>query len=227
MLLLRTMVAVLLASALPGCASRPVAPPPVPRASPPVATTPAQPPAPQPGTQPGTQIGSTASGGRITLNDGPPAAAAVVDSTPSEDALAVLRTIPEPLGDGARTDRSGVPVPAPTRSLGDPAGARPSAALPESPGAGTAPSSAPAAPAVPPDSCWRVQVLAPPEADRADRMAEAARSQLLVPFVVEREDGLFKVRSRDCLAPLVANDLRRRAIESGFEGAFRFPAKPR
>jgi len=77
------------------------------------------------------------------------------------------------------------------------------------------------------DSCWRVQVAAPPERDRAERMVEAARSQLLLPFVIEQEGGLFKVRMRDCLPAAAANDLRRRAVESGFAGAFRFLAKPR
>jgi hypothetical protein len=58
-------------------------------------------------------------------------------------------------------------------------------------------------------------------------MAEVARSQLLLPFVIERESGLFKVRVRECLSAAAASDLRRRAVESGFAGAFRFHAKPR
>jgi len=212
---------------LTGCAARPVVAPPVARPAPPVATqsTPVPP--------PGTPVGTTASGGVITTNPTPPAVPAVVDSTPSEEALAVLKTIPEPLGRSGNPDSVGVPVPSPTQPLGEREGARASAALPESVSAPpsapppAAPDVAPAGPPSSPDSCWRVQVLAPPERDRADRMAEAARSQLLIPFVIERDGGLFKVRTRDCMSGAAANDLRRRAVESGFTGAFRFRAKRR
>jgi hypothetical protein len=48
----------------------------------------------------------------------------------------------------------------------------------------------------------------------------AAQSLLLVPMVIEREKGLWKVRTRDCQSREAADALRRRAIESGFEGAF-------
>lgn len=223
---------------LVGCAARPVVAPPVARPAPPVA--PAAPIAPAPAEStpvpaPGTPVGTTASGGVITTNPTSPPTPAVVDSTPSEEALAVLQTIPEPLGKSGDPDSVRVPVPAPTAPLGG--GARQTPALPESlnappslPSATTTPSSPPTAAgpqAGGPDSCWRVQVLAPPERDRADRMLEAARSQLLVPFVIEREGGLFKVRTRDCLTAGAANDLRRRAVESGFTGAFRFKARPR
>jgi hypothetical protein len=212
-----------------GCATMP---PPARQPAPPAASTPTPPGPAAPG--PGGQVGTTASGGSITINHRPPMAA-VVDSTPSEDALAVLHTIPEPLGgsraEGAPADTAGVPVPAPTQPLGE----RPIEALPESlaapaarPPAASAPAAGAAAPAaVPADSCWRVQVKAPPERERAARLVEAASSQLLVPFVIEREGGLYKVRTRDCLTAVAANDLRRRAEEVGFAGAFRFRAKPR
>lgn len=220
-------------ASLVGCAVRPVVAPPAARPAPPVATPPAPESSPVP--TPGTPVGSTASGGVITTNPLPPVPA-VVDSAPSEEALAVLRTIPEPLGKSADPDSVRVPVPSPTQPLGDREGSRATAALPETltappsspPPATAAPASPrPGTPSVSPDSCWRVQVLAPPERDRADRMAEAARSQLLVPFAVEREGGLFKVRTRECMSAAAANDLRRRAVESGFTGAFRFRAKPR
>ena len=223
-------IVVAIGVSLAGCAVRPVVAPPVARPAPPVATPPESAPAPTPG----TTVGTTASGGVITTNPPAPVAPAGVDSTPSEEALAVLRTIPEPLGKSGNLDSVRVPVPSPTQPLGDREGARATAALPESVSAPpTSPPraapgvAAPAAPTSSPDSCWRVQVLAPPERDRADRMAEAARSQLLIPFVIERESGLFKVRTRDCMSGAAANDLRRRAMESGFTGAFRFRAKPR
>lgn len=215
-----------------GCAMVP--PRPVPRPAPPAASAPA-PPASDPAVpvpQMGAQVGTTASGGSITVRQTP----AVVDSTPSEDAVAVLRTIPEPLGgeardEGASPDTAGVPVPAPTQPLGDRPGARPIQALPESlvaPPARPPAAVAPAGPApVSADSCWRIQVMAPPERERAERLLEAASSQLRVPFVIEREGGLHKVRTRDCLTAVAANDLRRRAAEVGFPGAFRFRAKPR
>jgi hypothetical protein len=228
------LVAALLAS-LAGCATLPAPRPPAGRSAPPVAATPAPPPENPP---PGTPVGTTASGGSITTHQGPAPVPAVVDSTPSEDALAVLRTIPDPLGANGLPDTVGVPVPAPTQPLGDRPGARGTAALPESLAApsqpppsvgapGASPGTAPGVATVRADSCWRVQVAAPPERDRAERMVEVARSQLLLPFVIEREGGLFKVRVRDCLSAATANDLRRRAVESGFAGAFRFQAKPR
>lgn len=224
---------------LAGCASAPP-PTPAPRTPPPAASGP-------PATSgPGTQVGTTASGGTISVHTTP--GVAVGDSTPSPDALAVLHTIPEPLG-GPSSESTTVPVPAPTEALGQRprASAAPDAASPPakagaagsaaggavggaavggaSAGAAGA-SSAKASPAASPDSCWRVQVLAPPEKDRADRMAQAAESQLGVPFVVEREGELYKVRTRDCLTSNAATSLKNRAIADGFDGSFRF-LKPR
>ena len=217
---------VALLASLDGCAARPVAAPPAPRPAPPAATAPAARPAENPPS--GTQVGTTASGGSITIRQAPAPVTSVVDSTPSEEALAVLRTIPEPLGATDPPDTVRVPVPEPTQPLGDRPGRRPISAPPESLAAPIVPpQDATAAATVPADSCWRVQILAPPERERADRMAGAARSQLLLPFVIEHEGGLFKVRVRDCLSAAAANDVRRRAVQSGFEGAFRFHAKPR
>jgi cell division septation protein DedD len=219
---------------LAGCATVPP-PAPVPRPEPPAPAAPASSPESAPT---GTQVGTTASGGTITTHQAQAVAPAAVDSLPSRDALAVLSTIPEPLGASESSDSAGVPVPTPTQPLGDPSGTRATAALPETLAApNPAPTSAPpgAAPAAgvstgagaAADSCWRVQVAAPPEQDRAQRLVDAARSQLLLPFVIEGEGGLFKVRVRDCLSADAANDLRRRALASGFAGAFRFHAKPR
>jgi hypothetical protein len=245
-----------------GCATQPPPAPPVVHTPPPT-VTPQAPPVSAPAE--GIPVGTTASGGTIRVNPPPPsptaASSAVIDSTPSPDALAVLSTIPEPLGrpsdrsvattapvepapasapadttaaaptdsaSSAPTDSAGVPVPEPTRPLGDRPGSLASAALPDSvaaPAASTPPSSAPPAAPVSPDSCWRVQVAAPPERERAERLAEAARSQLVIAVVVERESGLYKVRSKDCLTAVAADDLKRRAIATGFDGAFRFLRK--
>jgi hypothetical protein len=197
---------------------------------------------------PGARVGTTASGGSITVTS-----PAVVDTTPSADALAVLHTIQEPLGgagqegDGAALDSLGraagvpdsadVPVPAETRPLGDRPGAKvtpadsAAAAGPPPTGSGAPASVAPAGSAgatagAPPDSCWRIQVAAPPEPDRARSLRDAAQSQLLVAMVIEVEKGLQKVRSRDCMGADAAERLKQRAIAAGFAGAFRFRPAP-
>jgi hypothetical protein len=71
-----------------------------------------------------------------------------------------------------------------------------------------------------PDSCWRIQIAAPTEKDEATLKRQAAESVLLVPFVIEQEKTRYKVRSRECLSRDVADKLRRRALQSGFDGAF-------
>lgn len=144
------------------------------------------------------------------------AAAGVVDSLPGLDAQRVLDAIPEPLAPGERVPPpdSGasaggaeIPTPAPTRAMG------------EAPGA-PAVEEAPPAAASAPDTCWRVQVGAPATAEEAEQRRKAAESQLVVPFVVETDRGLFKVRTRDCVGRAAALALRDRAIDSGFAGAF-------
>ena len=267
----RALAAILATALCSGCATLPPAPPA--HTPPPAPAVQTPPTAVQPSTgaaDGGIPVGTTASGGTIRVHV-PPAAPAAIDSTPSREALAVLNSIPEPLGrpsdrpnvagavpadraparapldtaarapaatavaaptgsaSSAPTDSAGVPVPEPTRPLGDRPGALSSAALPESL---AAPAAAPPASATPPptapvspDSCWRVQVAAPPERERADRLADAARSQLVIAMVVEHEGGLYKVRAKDCLTAVAADDLKRRAIATGFDGAFRFLRK--
>jgi hypothetical protein len=217
---------------LAGCATTP-APAPAAHTPPPAAGAPPA--------HAGTPVGTTASGGSISVNVPDSLAAAVVDSTPSADALAVLGTIPDPLG-RPTSENAAAPVPAPTPVLGDrpPATASPDAGTASggaaaggaaaggaAAGGAAAGAGAPAATkSAASDSCWRVQVLAPPEKEHADRMAEAAQSQLGVPFVVEKEGGLYKVRTRDCLTPNASQALKNRAIADGFDGSFRF-LKPR
>src|SRR5262249_36565699 len=93
------------------------------------------------------------------------------------------------------------------------------------PPGGTAPAGG-NAPTVSPDSCWRVQIGTRPDRARADQLAEAARSLLLLPVGVEHEAKLSKGRTPDCSPPAAAEELRRRAAASGFPGAFRFRKKP-
>jgi hypothetical protein len=209
---------------LAGCATAPATPPTT-HQPPPAASAPSSGPA-----QTGTRVGSTASGGAISVNS--PSAAAVVDSTPSPDALAVLNTIADPLGRPTAPESAAVPIPAPTEPLGD--RSRATATIPDSPAVPPAasqaagPAAAAAAPVAAtatttaPDSCWRVQVAAPPDRERAEGMARAAQSQLGAPFVVEHEGGLYKVRTRDCLAAAPATAMRDRAVAVGFDGSFRF-----
>jgi len=209
---------------LAGCANVPPAAPPAPRG--PAASSAAATPAP---------------------------AAAVVDNSPSREALEVLATIPEPLETGDRTPAppaapgapatpgvsaadtvsADVPVPTPTPVLGE----RP---VPEvlAPTDTTAQPVAPAPPAMtgspgttgaqvrtPADACWRVQIAAPADRRKAEGYLEAGRSQLAVPLVIEKEKGLFKVRTRECMDGASADRLRRRALEAGFAGVFRFRGK--
>jgi len=197
---------------LAGCATSP-APPPAARQAPPAASA--------SGPDAGTRVGSTASGGSIVVHETP--APAVADSTPSPEALEVLGTIPEPLGGRSAPESTEVPVPSPTEPLGD--RSRATTTLPDapaSPPAAPPPAVAPAAAASSSDSCWRVQVAAPPDRERAHRMAQVAQSQLGVPFVIEHEGGLDKVRTRDCFSAGTAAALRNRAVASGFDGSFRF-----
>ena len=71
-----------------------------------------------------------------------------------------------------------------------------------------------------PDTCWRVQFGAPFDRLKAKTLRDAAESQLVVPVIVDREGGRFKVRTRDCLERAIAERLRDRAVTAGFAGAF-------
>ncbi len=140
-------------------------------------------------------------------------------ATPAKPAEPVVQVAPEAAFD-TRTEvpASGdVPVPAPTRPLGAPTVAPPVAPPVAAPV--VAPVAPPAASA-PPDTCWRVQVAAPADRAKGKSMRDAAESLLLVPMIVDREGGRFKVRSRDCLSRTAAESLRDRAVASGFKGVF-------
>jgi hypothetical protein len=126
---------------------------------------------------------------------------------------------------GAPHDTSAVPVPEPREPLGDLSPAPDVAPVdpPADPAGATSPP--PAAPAAS-DSCWGVQVAAPPESAKAEAMRAAAQSLLLVEMKIELSGGRRRVRTRDCLTREAADQLRRRAVESGFAGAFRVGPPP-
>jgi len=176
-------------------------------------------------------------------------AAAVVDSGPSPEAIEVLDSIREPLRPEERTPApaaSGeVPVPSETVPLGDrpgpdpvdslavtgpvspdtsralqsllPPGSSPAPGSGAAPGAGDPGGTAPPAHTGP---CWRVQLGAPDNAEEAEQVRAAAVSLLIVHATVEKEGGLFKVRTAECLDRDSAARLRERAVSSGFDGAF-------
>src|SRR5262249_19136974 len=76
--------------------------------------------------------------------------------------------------------------------------------------------------AAPADSCWRVQVVAVPEAARAASLRDAAQSQLWTTMGIETEKKLHKIRTQDCMSGAAAERLKQRAVAAGFKGAFRF-----
>jgi hypothetical protein len=242
---------------LVSCAPAPQGPAslPAPPAATPAATTPAVPATPKPVV----------------------ASPAAPDTVPSPAALAVLASIPEPLGDTPRgkkgkdapgtpppapkpvsipapaemadslqsgevsapsdapakpvaatntSDTASIPVPAPTRALGQDAPALPPTPAAPAPPAAEPPAT-PAQPAAEPiesaaaaDTCWRVQVGAPSVRAKAARLRAAAESQLLMRMVVEHERGLWKVRTQDCVNRTTAESLKARALASGFQGVF-------
>ena len=140
-----------------------------------------------------------------------------------------------------------IPVPAPTPKLGDivnpgldpardttTAGTDSVGATPElpKPAVQVTPPAAPArvpppTATTPPPGCWRVQILAPKEKAEANRKRSAAESILLVPMVIERDGGLYKIRTRECFTRATADIVRGRAVASGFAGAFPFEGAKR
>jgi len=218
----------------------------------PVSPMPGTKPEPRPSPAAPTNVGTTASGGNIASNGTAPAVTDSLPSADAQAVLATIPeplkpeervappargTMPPPAAAASAPDTasvadstaapgeegaSDVPVPAPVQPLGDrQGGAGREPVIPDSVLVPTKPAAPPATATG--DSCWRVQLGAPPEKDKAESLKAAAESQLLVAIVIEQEKGRYKVRTRDCLASAAAADqLKRRAIVSGFEGAFRF-----
>jgi len=216
---------------LAGCASLAPVGSPAPGPAPAVTGTPAAAvPVPVPAAAPGAIDSTTVSpdGQRVLdsipepLAAGervPPPAAGLEMAAPAASYDSLRLATPPPT-DGP----DAVPVPAPTQPLGDSPGSIERSRAADSAAAAAA-ATAPAAPAAPSkavsDTCWRVQVAAPAEQERAQSLRAAAESQLMVPFVVERDQGLWKVRSAGCLDGARSESLRRRADLAGFAGVFR------
>lgn len=157
-------------------------------------------------------------------------------STPLSSTRATPRNAPvrapeaayDTLRVGSEADTAGVPVPSPTQPLGSAPG--PTLTMPDTlPPPVSAPAVVePVKPVVTPPSpaprpgepCWRLQVAAPAEKPKAESRRDAAQSLLTVPFTIEFEKGLYKVRTRDCLTRDAGDALKRRAADSGFEGVF-------
>jgi hypothetical protein len=150
---------------------------------------------------------------RVQLQTGEAGAVPVPAPTPVAAAPVVTFAPPE------STSRAAPPAPAPASAAPGttapepaPPAATPSAAPAAAAGTGaTAPSSGP---------CWRVQVAAPATRAEAESRLEAAQSLLVVPMAIVPEKGLFKVRTSDCMTRETADSVKRRALDSGFDGSF-------
>jgi peptidoglycan lytic transglycosylase len=122
-----------------------------------------------------------------------------------------LASIPDPVPGGASSQ--GKAPPAPERPAADPPAARPAAE-------GAAVASVPE----PGDGrrwIWRVQLFASPDLAQADRIAKEASARFAVPYVIEFEGALYKVRLGSFETEALAQTLRERAVQEGFPGAFR------
>lgn len=142
-----------------------------------------------------------------------PADSAMVAPTDSATVGRVDSTAMAP----AESTGTGVPVPEPTLPIGERPGEA-GQALPESALVPSAPAGR--ANAARPDTCWRLQIGAPPEQAKAEALQGVASSQMLTPFVIELEKKRYKVRTRDCMDRAAVDALRARAERSGFKGVF-------
>jgi hypothetical protein len=126
-------------------------------------------------------------------------------------------TAPSPRDSARASEGSGdVPVPAPTQPVTVPSS--PTLVMPDTlPPVRTTPTlDAPTSAA----GSWCVQVAAPEERAKAESRRDAAQSLLLLPFVIETELGLHKVRTRDGWTREAADAIKQRALGCGFEGVF-------
>jgi len=130
----------------------------------------------------------------------PVAAAPVVTFAPPESTSRAAPAAPAATSDAPTTT---APGPA--------ASATPPPAAPVAAAGTSAPASGP---------CWRVQVAAPATRAEAESRLEAAQSLLVVPMTIVPEKGLFKVRTSECMTREVADSVKRRAVDSGFDGSF-------
>lgn len=144
-----------------------------------------------------------------TLRAGTPAADTVLSTAPGDSVSVPVPSPTQPLGNN----------PAPALAMPDTLPPPPPAALPIADPVRPVGTPAPAAPG-PHEPCWRLQIAAPEEKLKAESRRSAGESLLLVPFAIEFEKGLYKVRTRDCMTRVAADALKRRAADSGFEGVF-------
>jgi rare lipoprotein A len=68
---------------------------------------------------------------------------------------------------------------------------------------------------------WRVQIFASPDRAQAERTAREASERLGQPYVLDRENSLYKVRLGAFASESEAEPLKRRAVIEGYSGAFR------
>ena len=136
---------------------------------------------------------------RVQLQDGNPSAP-VPAPTPVSTAPAVTFAPPESAAGAAPTTSSTPPPPSAAPAVGTGA---------------AAPSTSPAS-----GTCWRVQVAAPETREEAEAKLAAAQSLLVVKMAITPEKGRYKVRTAECMTRDVADTMKRRAQESGFDGAF-------
>jgi cell division septation protein DedD len=163
---------------------------------------------------PGTTVSGTPSGSSgAPAQDTQPGISPPVTATPDSGASA------------ADTVQADVPVPEKTQPLGE----RPGGNVPAITDSMMRPRTPPPAPeaVAKSDTCWRVQIAARKDKTTAENLRNAAHSQLMLNFVVDREGGMYKVRSRDCMVRSQADAVRTRAVQSGFKGTFLSPVAPK
>jgi hypothetical protein len=233
----RAAVAALLPLLLPGCAGRMPAPAPAPAVAAPAPAPAAPAPSPAPPTSAGGPrrfVPADSLPSREALdvlatipepvNGAAPPSNAVVAPAPRPAPVPAPPSMPVPRPATPPSPQASAPqvaTPASERAVRDTlARAAPPPATGRSPVVLPPPPSPPPPPPPPPDTCWRVQFAAPSERVRAEALRDAAQSLLVTPVVIELEASRWKVRTRDCLARLAAESLRRRALDSGLAGAF-------
>ncbi len=141
----------------------------------------------------------------------PVTAAPVVSFAPPESTARVVPLASAP-------SASAPPAAPPATSA--PATSAPMTAAPAAPSAAAATTATGTTPPPPQGPCWHVQVAAPATREEAESRLEVAQSLLVVKMAIVPEKGLYKVRTSDCMTREVADSVKRRALDSGFDGSF-------
>ena len=185
-----------------GCAHAPERPP---------ATATATPAAPAP--EPTAQGGVAAAGAAPSETGAAPPPAAPPRLDPSEEITPEeLASIPDPVPDTS---------PAPIEASPLAPGADSAATGGGSGSGGSAAGAAAAAGSTAASGVWRVQVFASPDRAQAERVGREASDRLGVPYVLERDQELVKVRLGSYAREEEAQALKERAVRNGYPGAFR------